>query len=196
MRCPYCQTPLTETAPECPGCKLNLSRATALLGPVPRIEAGVSDNSHALSETNKTRIRKRIAAIQQRFPQVLLQVACQGFPDKHPFSLYVFWIFNLGGISPSSQKAGGNRSILLVLDPDAGKSSIMVGYGLEPFLSETALDQLLEMAEPAWNDQAWYEGIIVVLDGLEQLLESAAKEVGNAFDLPYSPEEAVSGGEF
>ena len=195
MRCPYCQTDLRETVAECPGCKLNLSRAATLLGPVPRFEQGVSDHTRALAEKDTNRILKRIATIEQRFPQVTIQIICQNFPDEHPFSLYVFWIFNLGGLSSATEKAGDNHTILLTLDPVACKSAIMVGYGLEPFLTETAINHVLELAEPAWIDRAWAEGIEAALDGIEPLLESAIRETGKAFDLPITP-EAARGGEF
>lgn len=195
MLCPYCQTVLTETAQECPGCQMNLSRAATLLGPVPRLEIGISDDTLALSNKDRSLLHKRIESIEQRFPQVTIQVTCHSFPSEHPFSLYVFWMFNMGGISAESAKAGDNHTILLALDPVAGNSSIMVGYGLEPFLGEPALNHLLEVAEPAWIDQAWAEGIGIVLDGLEPLLECAVKEIGITFDLPTTPDE-VLGGEF
>ena len=195
MLCPYCQTVLTETALDCPGCQMNLSRAAALLGPVPRLEKGISDDTRALSDKECSQLHKRIKAIEQRFPQITIQVVCHSFPLEHPFPLYIFWIFNMGGISTASDKAGDNRTVLLALDPVIGKSSLMVGYGLEPFLGEPALNHLLEVAEPAWIDQAWAEGIEKVLEGLEPLLESAIKEIGSSFDLPVSPDE-VRGGEF
>jgi uncharacterized membrane protein YgcG len=174
---------------------MNLSRAAALLGPVPRLESGISDDTQAFSDKDRTRLHKRVKQIEQRFPQITVQVVCHSFPLEHPFPLYVFWIFNMGGISTSSSKAGDNHTILLVLDPVVGNSSIMVGYGLEPFLSEPAMNHLLEVAEPAWIDQAWAEGVRIVLDGLEPLLESAIKEIGATFDLPTTPDEAF-GGEF
>jgi len=174
---------------------MNLSRAAALLGPVPRLEKGISDDTRALSERERSLLLKQIKTIEQRFPQVTVQVVCHSFPLEHPFPLYVFWIFNMGGLSTATAKAGDNHTILLALDPVIGKSSLMVGYGLEPFLSEPALNHLLEIAEPAWIDQAWGEGVRKVLEGLEPLLESAVKEIGTSFDLPTTPDE-VRGGEF
>ena len=69
------------------------------------------------------------------------------------------------------------------------------GYGLEPFLAESALHHILELAAPAWITPAWGEGIEKVLENLEPLLESAIRETGTVFDLPITPDE-VRGGEF
>ena len=55
-----------------------------------------------------------------------------------------------------------------------GESAIMPGYGLEPFLQREALDHLLEIASPAWETGHWAEGLAMVLDGLDKLLESIA----------------------
>jgi uncharacterized membrane protein YgcG len=195
MRCPYCQKPLRETSQDCPGCKLDLSRVYALLGPVPHLERGISDPAGVITDKARKRIHKHIRTIKQQFPQVTLQIVCQEFPKDHPLSLYIFWMFNLGAFSSTSAKAGDNHSILLALDPVACKSAVMVGYGLEPFLAEPALNHLLELAEPAWNDRAWAEGIEAALAGLEPLLEAAVRETGAAFDLPITP-EAARGGEF
>lgn len=195
MRCPYCQAQLRETVAHCPSCKLDLNRVGSLLGPVPRLDPGICDRTQALNDKAKKRILKRIRTIEQSFPQVTLQVLCESFPDEHPYALYVFWVFNLGGFSSASEKAGGNHSILLTLDPVACKSSIMVGYGLEPFLTEPAINHVLELAEPAWIDRAWAEGIDAALNAIEPLLESAIREAGKAFDLPITP-EAARGGEF
>lgn len=193
MRCPYCRTALTELTSECPGCQLNLSRATALLGPVPRIENGVSDHCEAFTPKERKDLLQRVHALQERFPQVRLQVLCHHFPDTQPFPLYVFWIFNMGGISRDPEKAGHNRTILLVLDPLGHKSALTVGYGLEPFLTEAALDQVLELASPAWTDQAWAEGTTAAIDGLGALLDTAAHTAAEAFQLPVSPRTRIAG---
>ena len=82
-----------------------------------------------------------------------------------------------------SQKAGENRTILLALDPAKGRSALTVGYGLEPFLGDEALDHLLELAEPAWIAGQWTRGILEVITGLDRLLQSAALEVAAGFGL-------------
>lgn len=48
------------------------------------------------------------------------------------------------------------------------------GYGLEFLLKSEALDHLLELAGPAWATDQWATGIMLVLDGIDQLLETVA----------------------
>jgi hypothetical protein len=183
MRCPFCRTRLTELSVECPACRLTLNRATALLGPVPRLGQGVADLAGVLPGGDALKIGKAINRLTWTFPQVSLHVLIHLFPEEHPFDLHVFWLFNSGGFSMESQKAGENRTILLALDPALGRSALMVGYGLEPFLNDEALDHLLELAEPAWQAGEWARGILEVIAGLDRLLESAALEVASGFGL-------------
>lgn len=183
MRCPYCRTRLTENAIECPACRLTLDRASALLGPVPRLGQGVADPAGVLPKGDAAKIAKAIGRLTWTFPQVSLHVLLHIFPEDHPFDLHVFWLFNSGGFSTESQKAGENRSILLAIDPALGRSALTVGYGLEPFLGDEALDHLLELAEPAWRNGEWTRGILEVITGLDRLLESAALEVAAGFGL-------------
>ncbi len=187
MRCPYCRHSLKELSPECPGCRLNLQRATAILGPVPRIELTVSDSTDALSKGGHRQIRKRIKALHERFPQVDFQVVIRNFPEDHPFELYVFWLFNQGALHSDHHKAGDNHGVLLVIDPVTGRSSLMVGYGLEPFIAESSLDEVLAMAAAAWIDREWAEGVMLAIDALEARLEGALNEIHAAFDMPIHP---------
>jgi uncharacterized membrane protein YgcG len=183
MRCPFCRTRLEEVSPECPNCRLTFDRANALLGPMPRISTGVSDLAGVLPKGDAKKISKAIARLTWTFPQVSVNVLLHLFPAEHPFELHVFWIFNAAGLSPDNQKGGENRSILLALDPGQGKSALMVGYGLEPYLGDDALDHLLELSEPAWKAGEWTRGILELLAGLDRLLESAAMQVANGFGL-------------
>lgn len=183
MRCPYCRTRLEENAPECPSCRLTLDRANALLGPMPRIGTGVSDLAGVLAKGDARRIAKATSRLMWNFPQVTLHVLLHEFPAEHPFELHVFWIFNGGGLSLEAHKGGENRTLLLALDPVQGRSALMAGYGLEPFLGDEALDHLLELSEPAWKNGDWTRGILELIAGLDRLLESAALEVANGFGL-------------
>lgn len=195
MRCPYCRTGLLEESVECPACRLTLDRASSLLGPVPRTNTGIGDNAGLLTPRETARIGRAIRRLEWTFPQVDFHLLTHFFPQDHPFELNVFWFFNCGGHSGEHTKGGANHGILLAIDPDQGKSALMVGYGLEPFLADEALDRILEHVAPSWKTGLWEKGILGTIAGLEQLLERAATEATEAFGLaaenPGAKEEGV-----
>ena len=184
MRCPYFHKALEESSAECPSCKLTLSRAPALLGPVPRFAPGLDEALRVLEKRDVKKLGERIDEMQRRFPQVKMHIIVRDFPSNHPFDLFLFLIFNHAGLSEESHKGGENRDILLVIDPSQTRCGLIVGYGLEPFLRDETLDHLLELAEPAFRDQRWLDGFITIIDGLDQLLESAAIDLAEAMGVP------------
>ena len=134
----------------------------------------VADTTGLLTTGDHTKLKKRIAAIQLQFPQLILQVVVHAFPVEHPFSMHVFWLFNAGNFAGDGRRGKDNHSLLIALDPVRGEAAIIPGYGLESFLKTEPLDHLLELAGPAWQTCRWTEGILGVLDGLTRLIESAA----------------------
>lgn len=134
----------------------------------------VSDTTRTLKTSDHTKLKRRISAIQKRFPQLVLQVVIHEFPKEHPFSLHVFWLFNAAAFAGDSRRGKNNHALLIALDPARGESAIIPGYGLEPLLANDALDHLLEMAGPPWEDKRWADGILMVLDGLDTWLETIA----------------------
>jgi len=172
MQCPYCHTPLLASTNECLSCRLTFARTESLLGVLPRLTPTISDTTRSLRPQEHVRIRRRIEQIQRRFPQVVLQVVMNSFPQTYSLQLYTFWLFNGTAIAGKARRGKHNHALLLLIDPDRGEAAIMPGYGLEPFLKTGALDHLLDLAGPAWSAGEWAEGIEQVLDGLDKLLES------------------------
>lgn len=119
-------------------------------------------------------MRKRVSALQRRFPQLVLQIVIRSLPQEHPFSLYAFWLFNAGAFAGEARRGGDNHAILLLLDPKRRESALIPGYGLEPLLKQEALGHLLDLAGPVWEAGMWMEGMERVLSGLEKLLESVS----------------------
>jgi hypothetical protein len=189
MVCPYCRTPLRETSPECPSCKLTLPRAAALLGPVPRLSTGVSDSTRLLGKRSLRKVADGLAGLTQRFPQLRPHVVLREFQKVHPFDLQVFWLFNCAGFFAEDHKGGHNHGILLAIDPPNGRAAITLGYGLEPLVSDQALIHLLEQAEPAWRAADYAGGILTVIQGLETLLADLAEQLPVTLGIP--PEQVA-----
>ncbi len=172
--CPYCRTPLTDTATECPACNLSFPRTKTLLGAFPRFHPGISDADNLLTPAEIRKIRRRLLRLRDRFRQIETQVILHRFPPQHPFSLYAFWIFNGGFLSGQSNRGSANFAILLLLDVSRREAALIPGYGLEPYLSATALEKTIAEGAPAWAADHWAEGLIWTLEALETLLESTA----------------------
>ena len=134
----------------------------------------VADTTRSLKPTEQNKLRNRITGMQRRFPQLALQIVMHQFPEEHPFSMHVFWLFNAASFAGDGNRGKDNHALLLAIDPTRGEAAIMPGYGLEPFLGEEAVDHLLEMASPAWESGRWFDGIMRVLDGIDQWMETIA----------------------
>ena len=145
-----------------------------LLGAAPRLTPMVTDTTRSLRASDHTKLKRRISAMQRRFPELSMQVVMHEFPEQYPFSMHVFWLFNVAAFDVEGNRGKDNHALLLAIDPTRGEAAIMPGYGLEPFLNHEALDHLLELAGPAWEHDLWAEGIVRVLDGLDQWLETIA----------------------
>ncbi len=174
MQCPFCQTVAKADATECLACRLTFPRTSNLLGALPRLAPVVADTTRSISASDQVKLKARIGKIQQRFPQLVLQVVMHGFPSEHPFGMHAFWLFNAGNFAGDSQRGKDNHALLVVLDPVRNEAAIVPGYGLETLLRAETLDHLLELAGPAWDNLRWAEGLFHVLEGLDLLLESVA----------------------
>lgn len=135
---------------------------------------GIADSTGSLTSSEVHKLRKRLTALQRRFPQVVIQIVIRALPHEHPFTLHAFWLFNAGAFAGEVRRGKNNHAILLLIDPERKESALMPGYGLEPLLREEALGHLLDLAGPVWDAGMWAEGIERVLAGLDKLLESVA----------------------
>lgn len=196
MRCPYCRTALDEQALECPSCQLNVNRASRLLGNLPRIMPGVDDAAVLLKPREMRKLNERVRELERRFPQVHVHVVVRNFTPEQPIELFAFWIFNGGLLAQEAHKGGENRDVLFVLDPVHHRMALMVGYGLEPFLRQEALDHLLATAAPHMCEQRWIIGFLRVLDGLDLLLESAAIQAAEALGVTTAYDTGVVDGAY
>lgn len=172
MQCPYCQSALHPQTTECPACRLTFPRTVTLLGATPRMAPSISDSTGSLNAPEINKLRKKIDALQRRYPQLVLQVVLRSLPHEHPFNLYAFWLFNAGAFAGEARRGKNNHAILLLIDPTRQESALMPGYGLEALLRPEALGHLLDLAGPVWEAGMWMEGIERVLGGLDKLLES------------------------
>lgn len=186
IACPNCRTALTEETPVCPGCNLELRTAKRVLGPAPRLNhLGVTDFSGCLSKAEEKRLLKEVNLFQQRFPQSRLAVVIRAFSEDFPLGAQLFWLFNTAGLASEDSKLGKNRDILIGIDSQQNLAGITIGYGLEPFLGQEALDHLMQLAAPQLQLDDYAAGALAIIRGLSKLMEGVCRELREMLGLDY-----------
>jgi len=168
----------------CPQCGLDLDRASAVMGPVPRLSPdGITDFTNTLRPRDEKRLFRTLRDFHRRFPQSRLAVIFSHFDPKFPLRAHLFWLFNTAPVSGEAAKQGENRDLLLGVDPGRHLAGLIVGYGLEPFLSQDALDHALDLARPALEKDDYPAAVLTILNALSQLMEGVCRELGDMLGL-------------
>jgi uncharacterized membrane protein YgcG len=192
MHCPYCQAPAFETTPHCPRCGFSLERVGAFYGVMPRLTPGLSDLAGLFRPRDVRRLHDATARLRDRFPQVTISVVTTTLEPTQPLTAYAFWIFNRGGICLDLARGGKSRDLLLTLDAANARASLMIGYGLEPFVSQTLLQDIVNQGAPHFARDRWIDGVVTVIDAATRTLS----DVFNGLEKTYGLDmEALQRGE-
>lgn len=170
MRCPFCQNPCHEETAECSHCGFSLPKLDHYMGTVPVVKKGVSDALGILDGKSKSMINGAIERLEKRFPQVGFTVLLTDVKGEIPLHLYSFWVFNRSTICARVATGGVNRDVLLVIDIAGRRSSLMIGYGLEPFLSAQHLTEVLEAARGSLAEGHFSSAVLTVVEKLMDVL--------------------------
>lgn len=193
IACPHCKTPLRETTEECPSCQLELDRLTKALGPIPIILGGLSDGAQIFNKSEEKKLRKIVNKHQHDFPQSHLHIVTRSFPQKTELRTLLFWIFNRAGLSQESAKHGQNRDVVLLIEPLRKEAALMVGYGLEPLIPQTDLDQILNKAQPFFTSGHMFSGVEMVHTELTTVMKQVSRNLISSLNLKnVSPNEAIT----
>lgn len=140
------------------------------MGTVPVVKKGVSDALGILDGKSKSMINGAIERLEKRFPQVGFTVLLTDVKGEIPLHLYSFWVFNRSTICARVATGGVNRDVLLVIDIAGRRSSLMIGYGLEPFLSAQHLTEVLEAARGSLAEGHFSSAVLTVVEKLMDVL--------------------------
>lgn len=179
MRCPNCKSSAVSGSPACPSCGLTLERVTRHFGVVPSSIDGISDGAGILSPADRRRIRSAANELSIRFPQTYLSVVTADLPESASIGAFAFWVFNQSGIVREIDRGSNNYEILLTLAPSSGRCSLMIGYGLENFISESDLEAIISEAQQPFAGGKFVAGIELVVAGLKSRLTDVVGNLEN-----------------
>ncbi len=183
MRCPACQAILNEHDAACGQCQFTLETADGLFGVAPTLNNPVSDPGRWMGRSALRKAKKVAEEFEQRFPQLRWSVAAVKTPSNGSLSQYAFWLFNRASLSSAMEKGGSNRRILLVIDVVQQKAAAMMGYGLEPLLSDAALRLCVEAASASVSRKDYARAIEVFARELTTQLTDVSVQAQRAFGL-------------
>jgi uncharacterized membrane protein YgcG len=183
MQCPYCQSPAFETITECPRCGFSLDRVEAFFGVMPRLTEGISDLAGLFRPADARRITDASARLRERCPQVGCSIVTTSLAPTQPLTAYAFWLFNRGGICRNPEEGNKNRDLLLTLDAANARASLMIGYGLEPFVSRDILQDLINTGAHHFAREHWVDGIVAVLDATALRLQDISSRLAATYGL-------------
>jgi hypothetical protein len=186
MHCPYCHAPAFETLPQCGACGFSLERVDQYFGVMPRLQPGISDAEGLFKPKDFRRIEAASERLHECFPQVSFSVVSVSLRPDQPLSAYAFWIFNRGGVCRELHRGGKSRDILLTLGAAHGSATLMIGYGLEPFVSLTQLQQMVNAGAADFAAGRWADGVVAVIDhtlaGLTEIFSTLGRTYGLDMD--------------
>lgn len=188
MRCPSCQQSITETTAVC-ACGFSIEVLDRQFGVPPSLRAGVNDMVHEFTGRQARRIEAEIARMQRLFPQLQFAVITCDTPPQSTLPLFMFWLFNRGGMSSAVQRGSENRLVLLCIDSHTRQAACMIGYGLEPFVSEERLNAAVQAGMPDLLGSNIAAGVMRYLQAMEEQLTEAVEVASKALGLDAVPFE-------
>lgn len=180
IACPFCQSPVPEAAHQCPTCFLSLPKLERLLGIPPVLARGVTDLTRQHHRKELSKIRRIIANFEVLQPESQLNVIFNNFDQNYPLQAQLFWLFNSPSLGRRHIQKENNRDLLIGIDTEAGSAGIVIGFGLEPFLSPERLHPILNSALPSFEQGGYTDAIAILAVGLDELISSIAKNIAEA----------------
>ncbi len=174
---------------------MRLGQLDQRFGVVPWHRAGVTDTTGLISDRQLARLERWRDYFQRRFPKANLSVFMRRQPPEFELRAYNFWLANRGNFGGSLPQLGQNNLVLLTIDPGAGQAALTVGYGLEPYLSEEALQAVLEKASGSFRRGDYAGGVRRCIRALVRLLRDNLLAAGGGAPAPRAIQSTPALGE-
>jgi uncharacterized membrane protein YgcG len=140
-----------------------------------------------ISRPETEKLRARLRLFETKFPQSKFSVVLTRIANGAPISEYSFWLANRGNFTATDATGGDNFNLLLVIDVESAEAALVIGYGLEQYLSEKDLSDALERARSRWTKGDFSRGIRACVDHLMVRMRSVAWEIEKSTAPPASP---------
>ena len=174
--CPSCYGQIAEGDRACAECGYGFEFAARLLPyDAPSLRKFIDYEGH-LSREDIKRAQSGMEKLRKAFPQITLCTCVATVPDELTPSEFGFWLFNQS--IPDGPRMEDRRlhSILLCIDTTNEEASLTVGYGIDPFIDDVALESCLTKIKKPLRSGDYGGAIIKLCRVLEKVLERGFDE--------------------
>ncbi|MFM7182041.1 MAG: hypothetical protein ACKO2G_11335 [Verrucomicrobiales bacterium] len=161
------------------------------LGAVPPLVPGFNDLTHELSTRDGKRFAKARERLRDRHAQCDFHWIHTRVAPEVPHRVQAFHFFNHGQLCSPACSGGSNRDALLVTDPTGPSATLIVGYGIEPFLLPGELEQSLEAGQAALQIVDFGGAAATIVRIWENVLGRVLERLPRTFGLPSADEMQV-----
>lgn len=148
LHCPSCRQEIEVTTPKCPGCGFSISAVDSQYGADTVVLARVTDAAHCLKVSEKEAITDVLVDFERRFPQLFFAVYLGALPTMNNLELFGFWLLNRATLEAVDFSRPNENGLVLVVDVNAKKAGLAVGYYVENFLEPAELERALKHIGP------------------------------------------------
>lgn len=176
LSCPSCEEEIPNLVEVCPSCGLNYNKLLTTLGQAPPFTGRILDPQNRLEKESATLIRNTISAFEANNRRYSFHFAILDIPETWPLSVIGFWLANQIGPQRPANKIGHTLEALLIIAPNLEEARWTLGYGLEPWISPTALKQSLLAGQHDFQQHNWATGACNCLNHLVAEMEKISLE--------------------
>ncbi len=139
-------------------------------GLVPAHSRFLTDRSGTLALEDMEQLRAMLRLFQKKFPQTLFSVMITELEAEMPVAEYAFWLANRAKFGGVDKALADNLNLLLLIDLAGNTAAFTVGYGLEPYIQESDLQEVLDELASTMRDHDLATGLRATIEFLTQRL--------------------------
>ena len=149
-------------------------------GLVPAHSRFLTDRSGKLPLEEMEQLRAALRLFQTKFPQTLFSILITELPSGTSVAEYAFWLANRARLGGVDKALADNLNLLLVVDLIGNTSALTVGYGLEPYIQESDLQDVLDELATAIRERDLANGLRTCIEFLTQRMRELSATAKSA----------------
>lgn len=142
----------------------------------------VTDAQGMMGEDGRKRLEQTMGAFEVAFPQVWGAVYVTSLGSAPGLRQFGFWLLNRGAVVGAEITRPNENGVLMLIDPSARLAALTLGYQLERWLPEAALERVLGAGRREFLAGRLADGAVRIVDELGVVLRASLRAPAPATD--------------